>query len=132
MGAMEPAAAEEVEEQVQEAAPMVNPLREPEKVAADLEVEGGLNGEATCNGSFEVTILDPSKASLACFKLAPQRQDFKYKVHPSLNKASHAANVLEVRPGQTSFPTGGCVKWQLKTGDDNFLPVTLSCWPTAT
>jgi len=138
LGSSEPAAAQEVDEEPQAAAPVVNPLKEPvkvviqEKVTAELEVEGGLNGEATCNGSFEVSVLDPSKADLVCFKLAPQRQDFKYKVHPSLNKASHANNVLEVLPGQSTFPTGGCLKWQLKTGDDNFLPVTMSCWPTAT
>mmetsp|Transcript_4813 Transcript_4813/g.14036 ORF Transcript_4813/g.14036 Transcript_4813/m.14036 type:complete len:321 (-) Transcript_4813:77-1039(-) len=132
------AAPEAAVEAQEEAPPVINPLLEPvkvviqEKVTAQLEVEGGLNGEATCNGSFEVTVLDHSKADLVCFKLAPQRQDFKYKVHPSLNKASHAQNVLEVRPGQTAFPTGGCLKWQLKTSDDAFLPVTMSCWPTPT
>jgi len=138
MGSAEPAA-EEAAQQEEEAAPVVvNPLKEPikvvimEKVTAELEVEGGLNGEATCNGSFEVTVLDQAKAALVCFKLAPQRQEFKYKVHPSLNKASHAANLLEVREGQACFPAGGCLKWQLKTGDDKFLPVTMSCWPTAT
>merc|ERR1711933_652583 len=102
-----------------------------EKVTADLEVEGGLNGETTLHGSFEVLVLDPSKADLACFKLAPQSQDFKYKVHPSLDKKSHANNIIELRQGQRSFPTGNCLKWQLKTSDDNFLPVTVSCWPLA-
>jgi len=136
------AAPEPMEEAVQEAAapaaPAFNPLADPikveikEKVAADLEVEGGLNGEATCNGSFEVTVLDPAKAALACFKLAPCRPDFKYKVHPSLNKASHAQHLLEVRQGVAAFPTGGCLKWQHKTGDDGFLPVSLACWPTPT
>jgi len=125
-------------EEAAPAAPAFNPLADPvkveikEKITADLEVEGGLSGDAQCNGSFEVTVLDPAKAALVCFKLAPCRQDFKYKVHPSLNKASHAQHLLEVRQGVATFPSGGCLKWQLKTGDDAFLPVTLACWPTPT
>lgn len=123
--------------QEQPAAPAVNPLLDAvrvqvtEQVVGNLEMHGGLAGEATCNGSFQVTV-DPSKADQVCFKLAPQRQDFKYQVHPSLNKASYAQNMLEVRQGLTAFPIGGCLRWQLKTSDDGFLPVTLSCWPTAT
>merc|ERR1711971_1344324 len=101
-------------------------------VTAKLEVEGGLVGEAVCNGEFQVTVYDHAKADLVCFQLAPQSQEFKYKVHPSLNKASHAKNVLEVRPGQAAFPTGGCLKWQMRSSDDAFLPVTMSCWPTPT
>mmetsp|Transcript_70597 Transcript_70597/g.147867 ORF Transcript_70597/g.147867 Transcript_70597/m.147867 type:complete len:549 (-) Transcript_70597:70-1716(-) len=139
MGASDPAPAEEAAPQEEEApAPVVNPLKEPvkvlvqEKVTGSLEVEGGLNGEAACNGSFEVSVYDHAKADLVCFKLAPQSQEFKYKVHPSLNKASHANSVLEAREGLPAFPTGGCLKWQLKTTSDSFLPITISCWPTAT
>lgn len=139
LGDSAPAPAEEaVVEEAAPAAPAFNPLADPikveikEKVMADLEVEGGLSGEATCNGSFEVTVLDPAKANLCCFRLAPCLQNFKYKVHPSLNKASHAQHLLEVRQGVAAFPTGGCLKWQMKTSDDNFLPVTMACWPTAT
>jgi len=141
LGDAGPSPVEEAAAPVEEAAPAApafNPLADPvkveikEKITADLEVEGGLSGEATCNGSFEVSVLDPAKAALVCFKLAPCRQDFKYKVHPSLNKASHAQHLLEVRQGVAAFPSGGCLKWQMKTGDDAFLPVTLACWPTPT
>jgi len=138
MGGGEAAVPEAIAEAQEESHPVVNPLLEPvkvviqEKVSAVVEAEGGLNGEATCNGSFDVTVLDHAKADLVCFKLAPQSQEFKYKVHPSLNKASQAKNILEVRDGQASFPTGGCLKWQLRTSDDSFLPVTMSCWPTPT
>lgn len=136
MGAAEPALADEVAAQVEPAAAPVNPLREPvavsitEKIAADLEVEGGIDGEATCNGALEVTVLDHAKADLVCFRLAPQSQDYRYKVHPNLNKASYANNLLEARQG--AFPAGGCLKWNLKTSNDDFLPITLSCWPTPT
>eukprot|EP00443_Scrippsiella_acuminata_P007743 CAMPEP_0115207660 /NCGR_PEP_ID=MMETSP0270-20121206/20829_1 /TAXON_ID=71861 /ORGANISM="Scrippsiella trochoidea, Strain CCMP3099" /LENGTH=507 /DNA_ID=CAMNT_0002621257 /DNA_START=102 /DNA_END=1625 /DNA_ORIENTATION=+ len=102
-----------------------------EKVTANLGVEGSLIGNATCSGSFEVSILDPSKAGLICVKLAPQLQDLKYVVHPHLNKASHSNGLLQVRKDQSRFPTGECLKWQLKTSDDSFLPVAMSCWLTA-
>lgn len=123
------------------AAPTVNPLLDPvkvdieEKISADLQVEGGLNGEAVCTGQFQVTVLDAAKADLVCFKLAPQNQEFKYKVHPNLNKASHANDVLEVRDPSRAFRANApapLLKWQFKSSDDAFLPVSLSCWPTST
>merc|ERR1712007_64290 len=80
-------------------------------------------------------VLDASKADLVCFKLAPQNNDFKYKVHPNLNKASHANNILEVRDATKAFRANTpapLLKWQFKSSDDAFLPITLSCWPTVT
>jgi len=124
----------------EEAAPaVVNPLLEPvkveieEKVLADLEVEGGLASDATCQGELRVTVLDTAKADLVCLKLAPQDQDFKYKVHPNLNKASHQNNILEVRDAQRAFRANTplpLLKWQAKSSDDAYLPVTLACWPS--
>mmetsp|Transcript_67483 Transcript_67483/g.188297 ORF Transcript_67483/g.188297 Transcript_67483/m.188297 type:complete len:516 (+) Transcript_67483:33-1580(+) len=124
----------------EEAAPaVVNPLLDPvkvdieEKVVAELDVEGSLSGDASCQGELRVTVLDTAKADLVCFKLAPQDQEFKYKVHPNLNKASHQSNILEVRDKQRAFPANSplpLVKWQAKSSDESFLPVTLACWPT--
>eukprot|EP00971_Amphidinium_carterae_P285306 5663967-Amphidinium_carterae.1 len=97
----------EAAEQAAEAAPVVvNPLLDPvsvsidEKITATMQLEGGLVGEAVCVGEFQVTVLDAAKADLVCFKLVQQDSEFKYKVHPSLNKASHANNILEVRDGK--------------------------------
>ncbi|CAE7886115.1 ARCN1 [Symbiodinium microadriaticum] len=67
-----------------------------EKITADLQVEGGLEGEAVCTGQFQavtVTVLDASKADLAAFRLAPQNQEFR----------SHANNVLEVREASRAY-----------------------------
>eukprot|EP00416_Gambierdiscus_australes_P033192 CAMPEP_0171094390 /NCGR_PEP_ID=MMETSP0766_2-20121228/40957_1 /TAXON_ID=439317 /ORGANISM="Gambierdiscus australes, Strain CAWD 149" /LENGTH=515 /DNA_ID=CAMNT_0011553011 /DNA_START=119 /DNA_END=1666 /DNA_ORIENTATION=+ len=144
LGIAEPAPQQEggEEKAVEPAAPaVVNPLLDPvkveieEKITAELQVEGGLNGEAVCTGEFKVTVLDTAKADLVCFKLAPQNQEFKYKVHPNLNKASHANNILEVREPSRAFRANApapLLKWQLKSSDDSFLPVSLSCWPTST
>eukprot|EP00928_Gymnodinium_smaydae_P078967 TRINITY_DN6300_c0_g3_i1.p1 TRINITY_DN6300_c0_g3~~TRINITY_DN6300_c0_g3_i1.p1 ORF type:complete len:547 (+),score=143.28 TRINITY_DN6300_c0_g3_i1:108-1748(+) len=123
------------------AAPAYNPLMDPvsvqieETITADLQVEGGLNGEITCQGSFSVTVHDTAKADLVCFQLNPQDQTFKYKVHPNLNKASQANNILEVRDAQRAYRGNTplpLLKWHMKSGDEAFLPVTLSCWPTPT
>ncbi|CAE8587504.1 unnamed protein product [Polarella glacialis] len=143
-GPSEPAPSAAAQEAVVEQAPAAaayNPLMDPvrveieEKITADLQVEGGLNGEVTCMGQFQVTVLDAAKADLVCFKLAPQSQDFKYKVHPNLNKASHAANLLEVRDATKAYRANTpapLLKWQSKSGDEDFLPVTISCWPSST
>jgi len=139
----EPAAAEaapEVRDEPEKVAPY-NPLMDPvkveidEKITASLQLEGGLNGEATCNGQFQVTVLDVAKAGLACFKLAAQSNEFKYKVHPNLNKASHANNILEVKEASKAYRANApapLLKWQSKSSDEAFLPVTVSCWPTST
>eukprot|EP00931_Biecheleriopsis_adriatica_P034660 TRINITY_DN19_c0_g2_i1.p1 TRINITY_DN19_c0_g2~~TRINITY_DN19_c0_g2_i1.p1 ORF type:complete len:575 (-),score=126.81 TRINITY_DN19_c0_g2_i1:81-1664(-) len=139
--APEPAAAPEAAAPDEPAVPAYNPLMEPvkvvieETVSANLQAEGGLDGDATLEGSFKVTVLDASKANLASFKLAPLSQDYKYKVHPNLNKASHANNILEVRDSSKAYSVNApmpLVKWQLKSSNDDFLPVQLSCWPSAT
>merc|ERR1719310_33237 len=137
-----PAAAEAAVEQIEPAAPaVVNPLLDPvkvdidEQIKAKLEVEGGLTGEAECIGDFKVTVLDTSKADLVCFKLAPQDQTFKYKVHPNLNKQSHANNILEVRDASKAYRANQeapLVKWKLTSTNEDHLPLTLSCWPSQT
>jgi len=106
-----------------------------EKITTSLQLEGGLNGEAVCTGQFQVTVLDVSKAGLACFKLASQSDEFKYQVHPSLNKALHANNILEVRDASKAYRANApapLLRWQSKKYDEAFLPVTVSCWQTST
>eukprot|EP00913_Durusdinium_trenchii_P004106 g3805.t1 len=138
MGLPDPMPTEAVaEEPAAHAAPAYNPLMDPvrEKITADLQVEGGLDGEAICTGQFQVTVLDASKADLAAFRLAPQNQEFKYKIHPNLNKTSHANNVLEVREASRAYRANApvpLVKWQYKSSNEDFLPVQISCWPSTT
>jgi hypothetical protein len=144
LGMTEPAPVESSKEEVapQPVTPaVVNPLADPvnveidEQVKARLEIEGGLSGEAECVGDFRVTVLDANKADLVCFKLAPQDQSFKYKVHPNLNKQSHANNILEVRDETKKYKAGmpvPLVKWRLTSTSEDFLPITLSCWPSQT
>lgn len=126
------------------AAPVVvNPLLDPvnveivERVAGTLSKEGSINGEVEFVGSLTVTVADASKGDLVCFKLAPEPMDssFKYKVHPNLNKTSHAKNILEVRDLSKAFKANApapLLKWQKKASDDGCLPLQLSCWPNVT
>merc|ERR1719335_1007757 len=139
MPSNEPAKAEE--QQAPAAAPAVNPLLDPvsvnieEKFTANLQLEGGIVGEAECLGQFVVTVLDTSKADLVCFKLAEQDQKFKYKVHPNLNKASQANNILEVRDASKAFKAktpAPLIKWRYTSSKEDFLPIRLSCWPSTT
>jgi len=119
----------------------VNPLLEPasvmieEKITANLQLEGGIVGEAECLGQFVVTVLDTNKADLICFKLAEQDPKFKYKVHPNLNKASQANNILEVRDASRAFRAdtpAPLLKWRYTSNKDEMLPIQLSCWPSTT
>lgn len=135
--ASEPAAAVAEEDK---AAPAFNPLLEPVKVEveetikANLQVEGGLTGEAECVGQFNVTVLDTARADLVCFKLQPHDAEFKYKVHPNLNKASWDQNILEVRDKKAfrANQTNPLVKWRSTSTKEAFLPISLGCWPQST
>jgi len=106
-----------------------------EQIKAKLEVEGGLQGEIECAGSFIVTVFDTSNADLACFKIAPQDQSFKYKIHPSLNKASLATSIIEVRDESKKYKANMPVpllKWRSTSSSEDDLPIILSCWPMQT
>jgi hypothetical protein len=140
LGVAEPTpSAADVAEPEPTAAPQVNPLLDPvrvdieERVTADMS-EGALEGDVSCTGQFQVHVLDAQKADLVCFKLNPQSQEFKYKVHPNLNKASYANNLLELRDPSKKYNANvpaPLLKWQFKCSDEGWLPITLSCWPTA-
>jgi hypothetical protein len=125
----------------QKAPAVANPLTDllkveiDEQIKAKLEVEGSLQGELECVGDFRVTVFDTSKADLACFKLAPQDQSFKYKMHPNLNKVSQANNILEVRDASKRYKANMPVpllKWRSTSTSEADLPMSLSCWPSAT
>eukprot|EP00392_Amoebophrya_sp_AT5.2_P015941 g16166.t1 len=101
-GQAPPAAASGTAPKIQDDAPMkpvVNPLQEPvsilveETVEAALGAEGGLVGDLTVQGKFEITVHDESKADLAAFKLKQLSPKFKYRLHPNLNKAGQANNL---------------------------------------
>merc|ERR1719282_398696 len=102
------------------------------KIIADLNLDGTMESDARCMGQFQVTVLDTSKADLVCFKLNPHSSEFKYKVHPNLNKESRANNVLEVHDTSRTYHANAptqLLKWQTRSSDENFIPIALSCWP---
>lgn len=106
-----------------------------EQIKAKLKVEGGLQGDIECVGSFIVTVFDSSNADLVCFKIAPQDQSFKYKIHPSLNKASLATNIIEVRDESKKYKANipvPLLKWRSTSSSEDDLPIGLSCWPMQT
>jgi hypothetical protein len=143
LGMAEPAPAEEAAAapQVEAAAPAVNPLADPvkveivEQISAKMEVEGGLSGELEIVGDFKVTVLDPNKADLVCFKLTPQDQSFKYKVHPNLNKQSHTNNILEVRDASKAYRANveaPLLKWRMTSTNEDHLPISISFFSSQT
>jgi hypothetical protein len=144
LGMTEPSPAEAAQEETvsaQKALAVSNPLTGlakveiDEQIKAKLEIEGSLQGELECVGDFRVTVFDTSKADLVCFKLAPQDQSFKYKVHPNLNKMSQANNILEVRDASKRYKANMPVpllKWRSTSTSEDDLPISLSCWPVET
>jgi hypothetical protein len=121
---------------------IINPLAEPvsvvieETVEARFESEGGLNGDVSVNGKFECTVLDTSRAELVTFALTPQDEahPFKYKTHPHMSKDAYTKNnTLQVkdpaRPYRADMAVA-LVKWQLKSQDEECVPLTVTVWPS--
>jgi hypothetical protein len=136
----EPAAVAAIAERAP-AALAINPLLDPvtvtieEKISASFTTDGSMNGEAECSGLLQVTVLDATKAGLVCFRLSPLDQKFKYRAHPNLNKASQASGILEVKDASKALHANApapLLRWNLKSSEDDFLPITLSCWPSPT
>eukprot|EP00397_Hematodinium_sp_SG-2012_P021131 GEMP01021808.1.p1 GENE.GEMP01021808.1~~GEMP01021808.1.p1 ORF type:complete len:523 (-),score=108.43 GEMP01021808.1:904-2472(-) len=120
----------------------VNPLQEQvsvtieEHVRANLQAEGGLNGDIEVQGKFDVLVHD-QKADRVCFQLGDLTEGtFKYKSNPLLNKQSQAKGLLEPRdPTKSSYALNvpkSLIKWLMKSTDEDHLPITLSCWPSPT
>ncbi|CAD7950107.1 unnamed protein product [Amoebophrya sp. A120] len=117
----------------------VNPLQEPvsilveETVEAALGAEGGLLGDLTLQGKFEITVHDDAKADLASFKLKQLSPKFKYRLHPNLNKAAQGNNLLEIRdPTKKYRPNAAAalLKWQYKAEEEDLVPLSVTCWPS--
>jgi len=122
--------------------PEYNPLREPvnvvmeEQVTAVLNAEGVLQNEVEVQGKFDLVVTAPT-ADQVCFQLGDMNDAlFKYKANPVLNKQSQAQGLLEPkdpsRPTYQPNVTKPLLKWMMKSKDEKFIPITLSCWPSPT
>jgi len=128
----------------------INPLLEPvvinieETLEAALGAEGGMDSDLVVQGKLEVTVVDDTKADLACIQLTddtnPSDQSkFRYRLHPNMNKASHTStNLLEIKDASKKFrrnAPAALLKWQHKTTDpkdeEKNIPISLTCWPSA-
>ncbi|PHJ21770.1 coatomer delta, partial [Cystoisospora suis] len=117
---------------------VVNPLVEPvhvhieEKVKATLQAEGGID-EVDVQGTFFVTVTDPNKGGLAAFRISPEDKRFKTKVHPNINRGSYTNNILELRDSTRAYTPNtpaAILKWRLQTKDEDYCPLSISCWPS--
>lgn len=76
-----------------------------EKVTAHCRAEGGLVGDAICEGQLSVCILDCSKADLACFRLAPAEQ---INLHPAGHHQQSNSRIYALTPGQIGWDLNMC------------------------
>jgi len=124
------------------AEPEHSPLKEPlsvvieEQVTALLNAEGVLQNEIEVQGKFDLVVAS-AQADQVCFQLGDMNDAlFKYKSNPVLNKLSQAKGLLEPkdpsRPTYQPNVTKPLLKWIMKSKDDHFIPITLSCWPSPT
>eukprot|EP00916_Digyalum_oweni_P021024 GHVL01034993.1.p1 GENE.GHVL01034993.1~~GHVL01034993.1.p1 ORF type:complete len:357 (+),score=75.29 GHVL01034993.1:342-1412(+) len=120
-------------------APEVAPIAEPcevllqEKMLINVEPDGGVT-EVNISGQMALTVYQPAKADLVCFKIAyPTDSKFKTKTHPGLNKVSFGQNLLEVRDSSRPFTPNTVLpllKWSSKSNDLQNSPISVSFWPS--
>lgn len=105
-----------------------------ETVNAELNREGGLS-KLDVKGEMFVTIADADKATLR-IKLTDALDEgaFQSKTHPNIDKQLFTSEAtLALKNQKKPFPTKTNLRiltWKLKDVQEQFLPLTVSCWPS--
>lgn len=107
-----------------------------ETVMAELNREGGLS-KLDIKGEMHLTISDAESASIRVnLSDSFDTEGFQSKTHPNIDKkVFSSANTLALKNPKRPFPLKTALKvltWKLKSGSEDYLPLTVSCWPSPT
>ncbi|KYR01566.1 Coatomer delta subunit [Tieghemostelium lacteum] len=94
---------------------------------AQVENDGGIEN-IDIRGGLSVDINDQALGKIELKLTLPKV--FGYQTHPQIDKAAFGKSLLKLREDVSQFPSGGILKWRLKTKDDEWLPIKVNCWPS--
>ncbi|WIA16825.1 hypothetical protein OEZ85_013762 [Tetradesmus obliquus] len=104
-----------------------------EKLTVVLSKTGGLES-LEVQGTMSLVVGSDADAYVAAQIRQGANPGFQFKTHPNIDKAGYGNGVLGLKDPSRPFPTGselGVLKWRFQSRDESLVPLTLSCWPSA-
>jgi len=106
------------------------------KIEEKLTLTAGRHGGLQNMEVRGLVMLRVSDPNLCKINLAIENNDtkgFQMQTHPNVDKKLFAqSSVIGLKQGGKGFPLNndiGVLKWRLQTKDEDFIPLTINCWP---
>lgn len=106
-----------------------------EKLNVTLKRDGGVSS-FVMQGTLSLQILPQEDGFIQVQIEKSGNPSINFKTHPNVNKELFSnENILGLKDPNRPFPTGqsgdgvGLLKWRMESTNEEFLPLTVSCWP---
>jgi len=104
-----------------------------EKISLAATHDGGLEN-LEIKGDMILKISDPNSTRLRIQLDNSFNRNFQFKTHPQVDKKLfNSGSVIALKDPSKPFPVGtplGILKWRFATRDENFIPLSINCWPS--
>jgi len=104
-----------------------------EKISLAATHDGGLEN-LEIKGDMILRISDPNSTRLRIQLDNSFNRNFQFKTHPQVDKKLfNSGSVIALKDPSKPFPVGtplGILKWRFATRDENFIPLSINCWPS--
>ncbi|CDR95041.1 coatamer delta subunit containing protein,putative [Babesia bigemina] len=100
-----------------------------ESCSGNIHLEGDID-VLNIQGELVMTAFEDSARSAALE--VSGNSEIKMRYHPSLDKQMASKNIIEQQSAQQTYNIGhstALVKWRHKTSEEQYFPISLSCWP---
>ncbi|GBE61745.1 coatomer delta [Babesia ovata] len=100
-----------------------------ESCSGNIHLEGDID-VLNIQGELVMTAFEDSARSAALE--VSGNPEIKMRYHPSLDKQMASKNIIEQQTAQQTYNIGhstALVKWRHKTSEEQYFPISLSCWP---
>jgi len=127
--------AEQMASNMNEPATPVEPVHAiiSEKISLAATHDGGLEN-LEIKGDMILRISDPNSTRLRIQLDNSFNRNFQFKTHPQVDKKLfNSGSVIALKDPTKPFPVGtplGILKWRFATRDENFIPLSINCWPS--
>lgn len=110
-------------------------IRLEEKITAILERDGAVS-KFGVNGFVQLHINDENTTKIKIQMLNSDSRGVQLQTHPNIDKKKwQESAVIGLKNPDKGFPVGqdvGVLKWRLTNTDEDYLPLTINCWPNET
>jgi hypothetical protein len=102
-----------------------------EKISVVLNREGAVE-QCEVKGNLYVSVNDQSAGCCRLKLRTSNANGITFQTHPKVDKKLFdTESILGLKDASKPFPSTrvGVLRWSLKTQDESFLPINITCWP---